>query len=185
MIVVVGLGNPGKNYEKTYHNLGYMALDYFAKSHSVEFTKTKYQARVAEFVLNGEKVLLLKPETFMNLSGKSVIDVCNMHKLDNSQVVVVLDDIDLTFGALRIRSKGSAGTHNGLRDIVSRIGEDFPRIRVGAGRPSNNMDLATYVLSRIPESQEQDLDSTFEKVTKILDAYIKNKTFDGIDVNRI
>ena len=185
MIVIVGLGNPGKNYEKTYHNLGYMALDSFAKEHSIEFTKNKYSGKVAEFVCNGEKVILLKPETFMNLSGKSVLEVCNMHKLNPADIVVIVDDIDLPFGGLRIRTKGSAGTHNGLRDIVGRIGENFPRIRVGAGRPEHNEDLASYVLSRISSTREKEIEETFDKVNKILDLYIKNKTFEGIDINRI
>lgn len=185
MIVIVGLGNPGKIYEHTYHNLGYMALDYFAEKHAVEFTKNKYHAKVAEFVYKGEKVVLLKPETFMNLSGKSVIEVCNMHKLDTSQLMVVLDDIDLPFGNLRVRSKGSAGTHNGLRDIVGRIGENFARVRIGAGRPDENIDLATYVLSKIPNDRLKNLDATFEKTAKIIDVFIENKSLEGIDINKI
>lgn len=184
MIAIIGLGNPGKNYEKTVHNLGYMALDYFADRHNCQFSKSKYSGKVAEVVIGGEKVILIKPETYMNLSGKSVVEVMNMHKLDPSMILVLSDDIDLNFGAIRVRSKGSAGTHNGLRDIVGRIGEGFPRIRIGAGRPESG-DLASYVLSRISDNRLQELDVTMAKVANIIELFVKNKTVEGIDVNRV
>ena len=149
MIAIVGLGNPGKNYEKTVHNLGYLALDYFANNNGFRFSKSKYFGRVAEGMLGGEKVILLKPETFMNLSGKSVEDLVHSLKLDLKNLIVLVDDIDLDIGALRLRAKGSAGTHNGMRDIVQRLGENFARLRIGAGRPEGNTDLANFVLSNI------------------------------------
>lgn len=183
MIAIIGLGNPGKNYEKTIHNLGFMTVDYFAKNNGLEFTKNKYFGRVAEGMVEGEKVILLKPETYMNLSGKSVEDLCHSLKLDLKQIIVILDDIDLPFGDIRVRSKGSAGTHNGLRDIVQKLGQDFARIRIGAGRPEN-VDLATFVLSKIPETKLKSLDEKFDKVNNILKYFIKNKTVEGIDVNR-
>jgi len=184
MIAIVGLGNPGKNYEKTIHNLGYMALDFFAKNNNLAFTKSKYFGIVAEGVVDGEKVILLKPETFMNLSGKSVEDLVHKLKLDLSQVVVLSDDIDLDFGSIRIRSKGSAGTHNGLRDIVHRLGENFPRIRIGAGRPEFG-DLASYVLSKISDERLELLEKTNEKVEKALKIFIKSKKVEGIDINKL
>lgn len=184
MIAIVGLGNPGKNYEKTVHNLGYMAIDYFASNNGLNFSKSKYFGSVAEGMVCGEKVILLKPETFMNLSGKSVENMVNMLKLDLSNLIVILDDIDLEFSSIRVRSKGSAGTHNGLRDIVSKLGENFSRIRIGAGRP-DNIDLATYVLSRIPNDKLQQLDSQFATIDRILKYFITNKTVEGIDVKRI
>ena len=184
MIAIVGLGNPGKMYEKTVHNLGFIAIDYFCERNNLKFSKTKYSAKVAEGVIGGEKVIVLKPETFMNLSGKSVEELVNMHKLQMSQVLVVVDDIDLEFGDLRLRTKGSAGTHNGLRDIVGRLGTDFPRIRIGAGRPEK-MDLATFVLSRIPQQKLDDLQSRFEVVSKVIEKFIEKKTIEGIDITRI
>lgn len=184
MIAIVGLGNPGKNYEKTVHNLGFMAIDTFANKHNLIFGKNKYSAKVAEGIVGGEKVILLKPETFMNLSGKSVIEMMNMLKLDCSQVIVLSDDIDLPFGVLRVRAQGSAGTHNGLRDIVGRIGSGFPRIRIGAGKPEVG-DLASYVLSKIPEEKMKNLEETFDKVSRVLDYFIEKKSIEGIDVNRI
>lgn len=183
MIAIVGLGNPGKNYEKTVHNLGFMAIDYFADNNNFKFSKSKYFGKVAEGNINGEKVILLKPETFMNLSGKSVEDLVHSLKLDLSRLIVILDDIDLPFGDIRVRSKGSAGTHNGLRDIVQKLGENFSRIRIGVGRPEN-ADLATYVLSKISEDKQKLLNDKFEKVSKILEYFISHKSVEGIDVNR-
>lgn len=184
MIAIVGLGNPGKTYERTVHNLGFMALDNFAEAHNLTFSKNKYSGKVAEGIVNGEKVILLKPETFMNLSGKSVIELMNMLKLKSSEVLVISDDIDLQFADLRLRQNGSAGTHNGLRDIVARIGTDFPRIRIGAGRPEY-MDLATYVLSRIPDDKMATLQEKFNKVNKVIELFISKKTINGIDVTRL
>ena len=184
MIAIVGLGNPGKTYERTVHNLGFMALEHFAETHNLTFSKTKYSGKVAEGVIGGEKVILLKPETFMNLSGKSVIELMNMLKLKSTEVLVISDDIDLPFGDLRLRQSGSAGTHNGLRDIVGRIGTEFPRIRVGAGRPEF-MDLATYVLSRISDDKMAILQEKFVKIDKVIEQFITKKTINGIDVTRL
>jgi len=184
MLVIVGLGNPGKNYENTVHNLGFMAIDCFADEFGFKFSKTKYSARIAEGSLFGEKIVLVKPETFMNLSGKSVEEIVRMHKLKTEEILVISDDIDLPFGDIRIRQGGSAGTHNGLRDIVAKIGTDFPRIRLGVGRPEN-MDLASYVLSRLPQEKIDVLQEKFKKTSKIIELFIKNKSVNGIDVNKI
>ena len=120
----------------------------------------------------------------MNLSGKSVIEMMNMLKLSPAEVLVISDDIDLSFADIRLRQNGSAGTHNGLRDIVSRIGTEFPRIRIGAGRPEF-MDLATYVLSKIPQEKLDILQDKFTKINKVIELFISNKTINGIDVTRL
>ena len=184
MIAIVGLGNPGKNYEKTVHNLGYMAIDYFASANNLNFTKSKYFGKVAEGMVDGEKVILLKPETFMNLSGKSVEDLVHSIKLDLKNLIVIFDDIDLDPCALRVRSKGSAGTHNGMRDIVQKLGEEFARGRIGAGRPEHG-DLATFVLSNISSEKMKSYQDSFEKVEKILKFFIAKKTVEGIDINKL
>lgn len=184
MIVIVGLGNPGKNYEKTVHNMGYMAIDNFADKHNLKFTKTKYYGKVAEGMIGGEKVILLKPETFMNASGKSVEEVVRMLKLPLNHLIVISDDIDLPLGDIRVRSKGSAGTHNGLRDIVSKIGTEFPRIRMGVGRPEN-VDLVTFVLSNIPKEKLDFLQDKFDKVSRALDYFVEKKTIEGLDITKI
>ena len=184
MIAIVGLGNPGKNYEKTVHNLGFMALDFFAENNNLKFTKSKYFGRIAEGMINGEKVILLKPETFMNLSGKSVEDLVHSLKLELSNLLVLVDDIDLDIGALRVRSKGSAGTHNGMRDIVQKLGENFARLRIGAGRPEHG-DLASFVLSNISERNMEIYKNNYPKIDKIIKYFIANKTIEGIDINKL
>ena len=145
MYIIVGLGNPGKNYEKTVHNLGYMALDFFANDNGLTFSKSKYFGKVAEGMVDGEKVILLKPETFMNLSGKSVEDLVHSLKLYLINLIVIYDDIDLDVAGLRVRSKGSAGTHNGMRDIVQKLGENFARVRIGLRVPSTFTDTSAFL----------------------------------------
>ena len=187
MLVIVGLGNKGKQYDNTYHNLGFMAVDRYAESRGLSFTKTKYFGEVAEGMVGSTKVTLLKPSTYMNASGKSVGDIVRKLKLPLKNILVVYDDIDLDFGALRVRSKGSAGTHNGMRDIVNSLSsEDFARIRVGSGRPEGSMDLATFVLSKISKDKLDMLDTTFNKVTKCIDLYIeKNGSVENININEL
>ncbi len=184
MIAIVGLGNPGKNYEKTVHNMGYMAIDSFANAKGMTFSKSKYFGRVAEGRIGDEKVILLKPETFMNASGKSVEDMVHALKIDISRVLVLVDDIDLDFAKLRVRGKGSAGTHNGLRDIVQRLGENFPRVRIGVGKPERG-DLVSYVLSRVSDERITILSEEFKKVHKIIEYFIEKKTIEGIDINKL
>ena len=187
MLVIVGLGNKGKQYDNTYHNLGFMAVDRFADSVGLSFTKSKYFGEVAEGMVNGTKVTLLKPSTYMNCSGKSVGDVVRKLKLPLSNILVVYDDIDLDFGAIRVRAKGSAGTHNGMRDIVNMLSsEEFARIRVGSGRPEGNMDLATFVLSKISKDKLDILDDTFTKVSKCIHKYIANNgSVENININEL
>ncbi len=175
MIAIVGLGNPDIIYENTYHNTGFRALDKFAQKYNLKFTKNKYNARIASGIVNGEKVILLKPLTYMNLSGNSVSEMARQLKLPHSNIVVIYDDIDLSVGAVRYRVAGSAGTHNGMRDIVSKLGdENFPRIRIGIGRPDHNINLADYVLSKVNDNNNAILDKAFDNVTKLLEEFIKH-----------
>lgn len=145
MVIVVGLGNPEKKYEGTYHNVGFEVIDRVAERLGVSIDKPKFKGLVGETTLDGEKVVLLKPLTYMNLSGESVVLAKNKNK--DARILVIVDDIDLPKGNIRYRERGSAGTHNGLRSIVSYIGEDFQRVKVGIGRDIS-MDLADYVLSK-------------------------------------
>ena len=145
MIVVVGLGNPEQRYCGTYHNVGFEVVDILAKKLNIAVDKQKYKALVGEGMYNGQKVLLVKPQTYMNLSGESVVLIKQKNK--DARILVVVDDIDLPKGNIRYREHGSGGTHNGLRNIVSYIGEDFERVKVGVGRDIS-VDLATYVLSK-------------------------------------
>ena len=164
-----------------------MAVDHFASSHNLEFTKNKYFGEVAEGMVGDKKVTLLKPSTYMNASGKSVGDIVRKLKLHLSNILVVYDDIDLDFGAIRIRAKGSAGTHNGMRDIVTSLNsQDFARVRVGSGRPEGNMDLASFVLSKISKDKLDLLNNTFVKTTKCIDMFIeKNGSVENININEL
>jgi PTH1 family peptidyl-tRNA hydrolase len=132
MKVIIGLGNPDLKYQNTFHNLGFMSLDKTASLLGASFSKEKFRSLIAETVVNGEKVLLVKPLTYMNLSGEAVREIVTFYKLDLSDIIVIYDDFDLKAGELRIRENGSAGTHNGMRNIIALLGsEKFARIRVG------------------------------------------------------
>ena len=166
MNIVVGLGNPEQKYKNTYHNVGFAVLDALAKKLNIEFSKQKYKALVGEGVFNGEKLLLVKPQTYMNLSGESVVLL--KEKFKDARIIVVVDDIDLPKGNIRYREHGSAGTHNGLRSIVSYIGQDFERIKVGIGRDIA-LDLADYVLSKYDENVfEPIIQKTVEEICERL-----------------
>ena len=145
MNIVIGLGNPDAKYYGTYHNIGFACVDALAKKLGVSFDKQKFKADIAEGVFNGEKIMIVKPRTYMNLSGQCVVML--KEKFKDANILVVVDDIDLPKGNIRYREHGSAGTHNGLRSIVSFIGQEFARIKVGIGRDIS-LDLADYVLSK-------------------------------------
>ncbi len=133
MKVVIGLGNPGKEYASTRHNIGFMAVDKMREKYGLD-EKVKFQALISEKVIKGEKIIFLKPQTFMNLSGNSVIEIINFYKLDPKEdIIVVYDDMDLPFGQLRVKDKGSSGGHNGIKSIISHIGDNFIRIKCGIG----------------------------------------------------
>lgn len=150
MVVIVGLGNFGKEFEQTYHNLGFMVADELASRLGITFDKQKFKAKIAEGVYANEKVLIAKPLTYMNNSGESVLLLKKMFK--DARIIVAVDDIDLPAGQIRYREHGSSGTHNGLRSIVHYIGEDFERVRVGTSR-DEGMDLADFVLSKIQDKK--------------------------------
>jgi PTH1 family peptidyl-tRNA hydrolase len=145
MYIIAGLGNPGKEYANTRHNSGYMALEYLAEKLNVKLNKLKFNSVYGETSVNGEKVMLVKPVTYMNRSGLALGEIIRFYKVPTENLIVIYDDIDIPLGTLRIRPKGSAGTHNGMKSIISSLGSEFPRIRIGIGR-NQDMDLADYVL---------------------------------------
>lgn len=151
MYLIVGLGNPGAKYTHTYHNLGYMCIDALADKLNVNFNKKMFDADVAQVNYNGQTLLLIKPLTYMNLSGESVIKFVTKYKIKPEQIIVFCDDIDLKPGVLRFKEHGSGGTHNGLKNIVYHIGEGFKRIKIGCGQ-DKSMELADYVLSNIDDN---------------------------------
>ena len=166
MVIVVGLGNPEKKYEGTFHNIGFEVVDAFAKKWNIKISKNKFKALVGEGNVDGEKVLLVKPQTYMNLSGESVVLL--KEKFADARILVVVDDIDLPRGEVRFRERGSAGTHNGLRSIVSHIGQEFERLKIGIGRDIS-MDLADYVLSKFNRAEfEPIIDKAIQKLETLL-----------------
>ena len=146
MHIIVGLGNPGRKYENTRHNLGFITIDKLADDHGISITRSKHKSLIGEGRIAGEKVLLVKPQTFMNLSGEAVREVMSYYRETPDHLLVIYDDIDIPAGSVRIRKKGGAGTHNGMRSVVSQLGEDgFARIRIGIGG-EDGKDLIGHVL---------------------------------------
>ena len=163
MKVVIGLGNPGKKYEKTRHNIGFIVVDSLRKKFNISDEREKFQALVSEKNIDGEKVIFLKPQTFMNLSGNSVIEIVNFYKLDpKKDIIVIYDDMDLSFGDIRIREKGSSGGHNGIKSIISHIGEEFIRIKCGIG--AKEKDAVEHVLGEFNQTEQKDLEEILEKI---------------------
>ncbi len=165
MYVIAGLGNPTAKYDKTRHNVGFDVIDVLAEKYNIKVTENKNKALCGTGIIEGEKVMLVKPQTFMNLSGESISAILNFYKLDAAtQLIVIYDDITLAPGKLRIRKKGSAGGHNGIKNIIAHTGtQDFMRIRVGVGEKPEGWDLADYVLSRFPKEERKEVEEAMEK----------------------
>lgn len=162
--MIAGLGNPGRQYENTRHNAGFMALDAIARKNHTEIKRIKYKGTVGECRVAGKRTLLLKPSTFMNLSGQSVLEAMQFYKLPPEKVLILFDDINLEPGRMRIRRKGSDGGHNGMKNIIYLSGSDqFPRIKLGVGKkPHPDYDLADWVLSRFTEAEKKELEAAFQ-----------------------
>jgi len=154
MFLVVGLGNPGKEYAKTRHNIGFETIDYLVREHSIAQMRRLKNGLVAHYFLNGEKVILVKPLTYMNNSGQCVAPLADYFDIGEDQIIVIYDDIDLDPGILRIRKKGSAGSHNGMKSVIANLQtQNFKRIRVGIGKKPTEWDLANYVLSKFSKDE--------------------------------
>lgn len=176
MILIVGLGNPDKKYEKTYHNIGFLSLDAINAALGGSFSKSYGKSLISEVFYMGEKIILAKPKTYMNLSGEAVVAIKNKFKIDNQDILIILDDIDLPVGKTRYRNSGSAGTHNGLKSIISLVGDNnIPRLRIGIGN-NKNMELADYVLSQIKDEDMPALqDSILQAADFVLHEFIESK----------
>ncbi len=176
MYLVIGLGNPGRQYDMTRHNIGFHTIDYIADQYRVKVNKLKYKALYGECSIGGEKTLLIKPQTYMNLSGESIIDFVNFYKIPVENIIVISDDINLDAGRLRIRPKGSAGGHNGLKSIIYMLQSDeFPRIRMGVGAPRHeDYDLADFVLGRFTKDEIPVMEDAIQRASKAVEEIIKN-----------
>lgn len=156
MLLVVGLGNPGKEYAATRHNVGFMVVDLLAGELGIQVEKNKFKALIGEGFVGTEKVILAKPQTYMNLSGESVLDIVNFYKIPPARVVVIVDDLDLPAGKVRLRMKGGSGGHNGLKSIIYQLQtEEFPRLRVGIGKPAPERQTVGYVLGKFSDEEKE------------------------------
>lgn len=174
--MVVGLGNPGSKYENTRHNCGFRALDAYSKKTGLRIDRMKFKALVGEGQLGGKRVLFMKPQTFMNLSGEAVRDAANFYKIPPERVIVIVDDIAQDVGRIRVRGKGSAGGQNGLKSIIYQLNSDnFPRVRMGVGaKPHPDYDLADWVLSKFQNDEIEKIDSAAERALQAAEEIIKN-----------
>ncbi len=178
MYIIAGLGNPSKEYEKTRHNAGFDTIDLLAEKLGIDLTEKKHRAYCGKGMIGTEKVLLLKPQTFMNHSGESLRDAADFYKVEPEQILVIYDDISLEPGQLRIRMKGSAGGHNGIKSIIAHLGtQDFPRIKIGVGAKPERMDLADYVLSRFSPSEREKMEESFREGAEAVITFLQ----DGAD----
>ena len=165
MYLIAGLGNPGREYENTRHNAGFASIDRLAEKNHISIDMKKFQALCGTGYIGGQKVLLLKPQTYMNLSGESLRAACDFFKIDAEQeLIVIYDDISLAPGQLRIRAKGSAGGHNGIKSIISHLGTQvFLRVKVGVGEKPQGWDLADYVLGHFSKEEQQVMQESFDR----------------------
>ncbi len=175
--MVVGLGNPGKEYAFTRHNTGFLALDYLSDIHKVKINRSKFKALIAEATLNGKRVIFMQPQTFMNNSGEAVAEAANFYKIKPENIIVVFDDISLPVGKMRIRKNGSAGGHNGIKSIISHLeSQNFPRIKIGIGeKPFAEMDLADWVLSKFNSDEQKILFELFDKCSEAINLITADK----------
>ena len=174
MYIIAGLGNPSKTYDKTRHNIGFDAIDCIADKYGINVDILKHKALCGTGIICGQKVVLIKPQTFMNLSGEAVASILNFYKLDaENELIIIYDDISLDVGRMRLRSKGSAGGHNGIKSIISHIGtEKFKHIKIGVGDKPADSDLADYVLGRFSTADRKVIDSTLLRVCEAVECII-------------
>lgn len=183
MYLVAGLGNPEKKYEGTRHNIGFDAVRLIADKANIALNKNKFRAIVGEGYIGGEKLILALPQTYMNLSGESVGEIASFYKIANEDIIIIHDDISLETGRLRIRPKGSAGGHNGLKSIISHLGgDDFCRIKIGVGAPKHeDYDLADYVLGSFSKEENQTLAPVLKDVASAVECIIKASVSDAMN----
>lgn len=180
MYLIVGLGNPGREYAKTRHNVGFMTLDALAARHDIDIRRSNFRSVFGEVHIGGERVVLAKPETYMNESGWAVRDLLNWYKVGHGQLVIVYDDADIPLGTIRVREGGSAGSHNGMKSIIYQLGfDDFPRVRVGIGAPVGERDMVAHVLGT-PDAQDMEkLRAAIMEAADAAELIVSNRLFDA------
>ena len=179
MYLIVGLGNPEEEYKNTRHNMGFDTINKLANDYNIEMNKQKFKAIYGMGTIEGEKVILLKPQTYMNLSGESIIEWVNFYKLAMDKVIIVYDDIDVEPATIKIRKKGSAGSHNGMKSVIQSLNtENFTRIRVGIGKPEYKGDMINYVIGKLPKEEYEELQKGTELAKKAIVEILAN----GVDI---
>lgn len=173
MYIIAGLGNPGREFENTRHNAGFNVLDYFASEHNIKINRTKFKGLCGQGTVGSEDVLLLKPQTYMNLSGESILDAVQFFKIDIKNLIVIYDDVSIPLGRIRIRPSGSDGGHNGMKSIIYLLGRnDFPRLRVGIGAPEN--DMIDYVIGRFSDDEKKIMEDIYKTSCEAAGTIVEN-----------
>ncbi len=179
MYLIVGLGNPESDYSKTRHNMGFNVINKISEQYEIDVNKNKFKGLFGTGQIEGEKILLLKPQTYMNLSGESVKEIVDFYKIDLDNIIVIYDDIDIEPGKIKIKKFGGPGTHNGMKSVVNELGsQNFKRVRVGIGSPENKGDLINYVIGHIPEEEVKTLEKGVLEAKDAVIEILKN----GIDI---
>ncbi len=179
MKLIIGLGNPGKEYENTRHNAGFKFIDKFAESKNLKINQQKFSGLYTDFNYNGEKIILLKPQKYMNLSGEVVKDFMNFYKINSNDILVICDDLDTELGKIKIKYKGSSGGHNGLKNIENNINtNEYKRIKIGISN-DKKADRINYVIGKMPKADLSKLNEVIDKAPEILTDYL-NMTFDNL-----
>ena len=175
MKIIVGLGNPETDYSETRHNMGFNTINKLAKEYDIDVSRTKFDALYGTGIIENEKSILVKPQTYMNLSGKSVVQFVNFYKIDLQDLLVIYDDMDTEISKIRIRKSGSHGGHNGIKSLIDELSsEKFPRIRIGIGRPRSSEEFTEYVVGAIPEEEKEKLEEGVTKAKEAVKEILKN-----------
>ena len=175
MYLIVGLGNPEEEYSHTRHNMGFDTVNKLAKQYDIEINKKKFKGIYGVGNIEGEKVIILKPQTYMNLSGESIKEAIDFYKIESKNIIIIYDDIDIKPGIIKVRKTGGPGTHNGMKSVIQNIQmKEFPRVRVGIGMPEHKNDLINYVIGKIPKEEIEILDKSTTKAKEAVIEIIKN-----------
>lgn len=184
MYIIAGLGNPGKEYENTRHNIGFDVIDRLAEEENITVMESKHKALIGKGYVAGQKVILAKPQTFMNLSGESIREIVDYYKVDDTaELIVISDDISLDVGQIRIRKKGSAGGHNGIKDIIAHLGtQEFQRIRVGVGEKPKDYDLAAYVLGHFAAEDRKKVEEAIAQAADAVELMVQDRADEAMNL---
>lgn len=178
MYLIVGLGNPEQEYSKTRHNMGFDVINKLSNKYEINVNKSKWKGLVGTGIIENEKVILLKPQTFMNLSGESIREVMDFYNLENKDIIIIYDDMDIEKGEIKVRKTGGPGSHNGMKSVIENLPNNrFKRVRVGIGKPENKSDMINYVIGKVSDEEQEILDKGTEKAKEAVIEIVKN----GVD----